>query len=142
MWNRRLLVSARALALVLAVFAVFAAADASADDPVPAGAVAFFSTASCPSGWAPFEDGAGRLILATSDGSKVLVKVGRPLANMEDRTHKHAYTTQVDVDDKSISASHCCNNKAAEAKKYDVKGNTGEATTGLPFIQLVICEKQ
>lgn len=131
---------ARALGAVLLCAAPAAY---SADTDAPTGTVAFFNLTACPSGWKVADYATGRLVVATTDGAKLRVQLGTPLGNQEDRTHTHTYATSVNVDNKSISgANSCCNTQAASATSYPVKGTTQESTTGLPFIQLTICEKQ
>lgn len=132
------------LPLVAGLVALLAPAGPSfAATDVPTGTVAFFDLAACPAGWTTASYATGRLIVATTDGAKLRVQVGTPLANQENRTHTHTYATTVSVDDKSISgADSCCNSQAAHATTYDVKGTTQAAATGLPFIQLTVCEKQ
>ena len=109
---------------------------------VPAGTVAFFATAACPSGWAPAKYAAGRLVVATTHGVNLRRQVGTALKNAEDRAHAHAFETKVSINFKEIAgAESCCNGRAAKAGTYTTKGETGEASSGLPFVQLVICEK-
>lgn len=133
----------RSAALLQAALALAPAAAAAADPDVPKGAVALFNLASCPAGWTPAAYAAGRLLLATTDGARIGIQTGTPLGNAEDRKHDHSFTASVKVNSKSIAgADSCCNGSAAEAKTYDFSGKTDAATTSLPFIQLVICEKQ
>ena len=109
----------------------------------PKGTVAFFNLAACPVGWNPARYAAGRLVLATSVGSSTPVQVGTALGGQEDRRHKHEYATTVSVGSRSIAAaSSCCNDSATKAGSYAVSGTTEEATSGLPFVQLVVCEKE
>ncbi len=133
------------LASAALAVALFGAAPKAHGDIVdaPTGTVAFFNLTACPSGWKVADYATGRLVVATTDGAKLRVQFGTPLSNQEDRTHSHTYSTNVSVDYKSISgANSCCNTQAASATSYPVNGTTSAASTGLPFIQLVICEKQ
>lgn len=133
----------RSTALLLTALALAPAAASAADPDVPKGAVALFNLASCPSGWTPAAYAAGRLLLVTTDGARVGIKTGDPLGNADDRKHEHPYSASVTVNHKRISgADSCCNGSAAEAKSYSFTGKTDAATTSLPFIQLVVCEKQ
>lgn len=114
----------------------------AADDGIPKGTVAFFSSGACPANWAVASNVTGRLVVATVDGTKVGVAVGTPLANGEARTHQHGYATSVALKSKEISAgSGCCNKQGALVRSYPVTGTTGAAATNLPLVQLVVCEK-
>jgi hypothetical protein len=115
---------------------------AAAQDGSPAKMVTFFNAATCPSGWTPAALASGRLVLASTDPAKVGVNVNAPLGNLEDRVHKHGYAGTVTLNYKSISAADsCCNPSAAHARENPFSGTTNNATSGLPFVQLVICER-
>lgn len=119
------------------------AGDADTAD-VPPGTVAFFGVADsrCPAGWSILQDGSGRLLVGVTAPDSVGQLVGKPLADQEDRTHQHAYSASVDLPYKSISAADGPNRQGAAAKKYDAQGQTDPATSGLPFVQLALCEKR
>jgi hypothetical protein len=104
--------------------------------------VTFFNAAACPPGWNPVSVASGRLLLASTDPAKVGVNVNPPLGNLEDRTHKHGYSGTVALNYKSISAGDsCCNPSAAHARDNPFSGTTGNAPSGLPFVQLLVCER-
>ena len=131
----------------LALVAVLRLPHATAGDPdttdVPPGTVAFFGSADsrCPRGWRSLSDGAGRLLVAVTAADSVGKTVGKPLADQEDRTHQHAYSASVDLPHKSISAADGPNRQGAAAKKYESQGQSEPAPSGLPFVQLALCEK-
>lgn len=111
------------------------------DDGIPAGAVAFFLTSgACPTGWSAAPSAEGRLLIGTQAGKDVGVQVGAALMPEEDRVHVHSYYTQVSLPYKSISAADGGNNQAAAAGTLSIPALTAPAATGLPFIQLVVCE--
>lgn len=112
-----------------------------ADDGVPSGTVAFFSTGVCPSGWTPAIDVQGRLVVGAPGDGTVGVKVGDPLGDQEDRAHQHAYTGSVQPAFKSVSAADGSNQSGAQAQDYTVTGSTETQVSGLPFVQVQACAK-
>src|SRR5690606_16241284 len=56
---------------------------------VPLGAVAFFQGASCPEGWAVYDDAAGRALVGTDDPSKVGDMVGTAITELGAPSHTH-----------------------------------------------------
>lgn len=118
------------------------AGDADTAD-VPPGTVAFFGSpdSRCPSGWRILPDGSGRLLIGVTAPDAVGGTVGKPLADQEDRTHVHAYSATVELPYKSISAADGPNRQGAAAQKYTTQGQSEPATSGLPLVQLTLCEK-
>jgi hypothetical protein len=116
-------------------------AAAAAADGAPATMVAYFAGDACPAGWQPADDARGRLIVGVLAPADVGVTVGTPLGDQEDRAHEHAWLATLSVPAKNISAADGGNQQGARAQSYDVGGMTGPATTGLPFAQLLVCEK-
>jgi hypothetical protein len=110
---------------------------------VPSGAVAFFARqdGSCPVGFRPAQETAGRLVVGVSGGDAVGKLVGTPLTNQEDRTHVHGFSAAIELPYKSISAANGGNDQGAAAKKYMDSGTSEPAPSGLPFIQLIACVK-
>jgi|SRR5579883_238565 len=134
---------ARGLALAaLAALLPAPAAGDSGGDGLPAGMVAFVDGGGCPTGWSVAGYASGRLVVGVTFGDQVGVTIGTPLADQEDRTHAHGYTAMVDLPYKSISAADGSNDQGAAAMTYSWSDAVTPATTGLPFIQLAICEKQ
>lgn len=111
---------------------------------VPVGTVAFFGRAdgTCPAGWRAADQAQGRLLVGTTTAADVGKVVGTPLSDQEDRTHTHAFSATVDVPYKSISAADGPNRQGAASKKYMASGPSKPAPSGLPFVQLTVCEKQ
>jgi hypothetical protein len=114
------------------------------DTEVWKGTVAFFLGRTCPAGWAQPDYAKGRLILATTNNAAVRIQNSQPpLADKEDRKHTHPYTTEFKIEHKSICAAcRCCTSQGAHAGLYQANGFMNEASTGLPFIQYLVCEKQ
>ncbi len=118
------------------------AGDADTAD-VPPGIVAFFGTADsrCPGGYRVPLEASGRLIVGVTAADAVGKAVGKALADQEDRTHVHAFSGKVELPYKSISGADGPNGQGAAAKTYADSGSTGPASSGLPFVQLTVCEK-
>lgn len=132
------------IALSAALLSGSASGEDPANDGVAPGTVAFFDsdTGACPAGWAPSQLVMGRLVVGVVDEASVGHVVGKPLADQEDRAHSHAFTTSVDLPYKSVSAADGPNEQGAAAQTYEVTGSTEPSPSGLPFIQLLACEKQ
>ncbi len=56
---------------------------------MPAGAVAFFSSAACPPGWAPLETARGRVLVALPSGGQLGGSQGTPLGDLAAPDHSH-----------------------------------------------------
>lgn len=57
---------------------------------VPAGTIAFFATAACPTGWSAYSAANGRYVVAAPSGGTVGGTVGAtPMDDLEDRAHSH-----------------------------------------------------
>ena len=113
------------------------------DDGIPAGTVAFFAGSSCPAGWTRPDYAKGRMVVAVVDGSTVGTTVGTPLGDQEDRVHRHSYSVSLPLPPKGITASsNSSDTRGAQAGTYTGTAQTEPATSGLPFVQLLACEKQ
>jgi hypothetical protein len=110
-------------------------------DGAPKGAVAFFAGTSCPPGWVAAADAQGRLLAGVTEGKDVGVTVGEPLADSEDRTHNHAWSGDVTLAYKSVSAADGPNQSGAAAQAYTITGVTEPAVSGLGFAQVLVCER-
>lgn len=132
------------LALGLAVRPQPATAGDADTADVPPGIVAFFGQADsrCPAGFRVPQEASGRLLVGVTAADAVGKSVGKPLADQEDRTHVHAFTTRAELPYKSISAADGPNSQGAAAKTYSDSSATAPAPSGLPFVQLTVCEKQ
>ncbi len=127
---------------------VDAGSDADADetphygDGLPTHAVAWFSTQACPLGWTAVDEAAGRTILPTPTGGTLGATLGAPLRTGERRTHGHAAKTKVDVPAQSFAAiGGSGNDGLASAGSLDVDVPLDPASSELPYVQLLACEK-
>ena len=131
------------MALAVLVFIPARAEGDGGDDNVPSGTIVYMSGAggACPPGWVPATLLTGRLAVGVSDGQRGNKKVGAPLADMEDRPHQHAFSTMVKLPPRNIAGANGGNLSAAADGTYAAMGTTTSSTAGLPFIQLLACEK-
>ena len=120
-------------------------ADLPAGDGVPSGTVAFFSlddpAGGCPPGWARADAVAGRLVVGVTAAEDVGVAIGVPLADQEDRTHLHPYAAEVTLPSRNIAGANGGNGQGAGSGEHGVAADTDAGTSGLPFVQLLVCEK-
>ena len=108
---------------------------------VPDGAVAYHTGTTCPAGWQPLTDAQGRFLVGRTDGTQVGVTVGTPLAQGEDRTHTHSFSTSVDVGATGVAGlSGCCTDVGA-AGTQPVSGATNAGQAGPPRIAQLACER-
>lgn len=115
---------------------------ASGPDALPTGAISYFRSAACPAGWAPYEPARGRFVVATIGASTTGALTGAPLASGEDRTHVHGFSLSFELKSHSfVTASGAGNGGVARASSVAVSGSTGPASTGLPYVQLLVCKK-
>ena len=142
------LVAAAALALMLVAARRADAEDAgvlgAVEDGVPRTTVAFFTSVAdaCPAGWVKAGYASGRLVVGVTKGERVMRTVGSPLADQEDRPHRHSFNGTALLKNKKIIAADGGDIDGAKAMSYPVPGETAMAPSGLPFVQLVACEKQ
>lgn len=115
---------------------------ASAAEPVlPAKMIFFIDGTSCPEGSVAATDAAGRMMLVTANVGDVGKTYGTPLKDQEDRTHTHSGTMAVSLPSHHISgASGCCNDQGTRNGSHSASVTSGAATSGLPFIQLLVCQ--
>lgn len=111
-------------------------------DALPAGAISFFNRAACPTGWTPFAEAAGRVLLPTVGADAPLVTVGEPLADAEERMHGHGVSAEVDLNSVSYAGvAGEANHGVAQAQKVSIAGAAEKASSGLPYVQLLVCKK-
>ena len=117
--------------------------DTFTDDGVPSGTVAFFNDrATCPTGWVPANETAGRLVVAVTEPTAVGQLVGRPLTDRENRTHTHTVTGMVALMPRNIAGAAGGNTQGARSGEYRVTGDASAAPSGLPFVQVRACAKR
>lgn len=125
------------------------ASDATADavvtgpgDAFPTGAISYFRGGACPSGWAPYEPSRGRFVVATIGATKTGAVSGAPLSSGEDRVHAHAFTLSFAVKGLSfVAVSGGSNGGVGKESAVTITGTTDPASTGLPYVQLLVCKK-
>ncbi len=111
-------------------------------DSLPTGAIFFFSAASCPDGWVPFDDGAGRVAVPTTGGAAGGAVRGVPLRSGEDRTHTHHLSASFTLGDVSyVGVVGGANMGVGAAGAVSFSTTTEPASTGLPYVQLLVCRK-
>ncbi len=127
---------------------------------VPAGAVMFFSLATCPAGWSPLADAEGRYLVGLNAGGTLAGMGGTALGDLEDRpVGRHSHTINdpghvhaVPRDNDTVPDGGAGATAAEDVNDYPV--NTGSAVTGItinnagtvagtnaPYLQLLVCVK-
>ncbi len=113
----------------------------AADQTLPSKMIFFVDGTSCPSGSTAATDAAGRMLLVTTNVGDVGKTYGTPLKDQEDRTHTHSGTMNVDLPSHHISAASGGGNGQGTAKgNHSTSVTSGNGTSGLPFIQLLVCQ--
>lgn len=111
-------------------------------DAMPPGAIAFFKTPLCPNGWFPYGPAAGRALLPTMGPGAVGDVQGEPLGDGEDRRHDHKITARLEP--RSVSFAGVAgeaNHGVASAAAVSAVGAADPASSGLPYLQLLVCQK-
>jgi hypothetical protein len=108
---------------------------------MPKNMIFFVPGATCPSGTIRAADANGRLLLVANDPGAVGRTYGAPLRDKEDRTHHHSATVSATLPSHHIAgASSCCNSQATSQGAHSATFDTQDATSGLPFAQLLVCK--
>ncbi|MCB1718671.1 MAG: hypothetical protein KDK05_26345 [Candidatus Competibacteraceae bacterium] len=127
------------MALVGGLLAPLGVSTALAQD-LPSGMIFFVATETCPSGSSAAQDAAGRVIIATTNTAEIGKTYGTPMKDQQDNTHTHSGSMTVNLPEHHIAgASSCCNGQATTKGNHTATITSGEATTNLPFIQLLVC---
>ena len=106
---------------------------------IPSGFATFFMSDGCPEDWQPVTDAQGRLIVSVASGASAGVMINTPLSDQEDRVHDHSWASTINLPTRSVSAIGCCDDESARSGSYVVSGTTTSATSGYPFVQLLLC---
>lgn len=114
--------------------------DCVANDPFPTGTLAFFDRASCPSGWSLASAVTGRTPVA-GPPERVGETLGDPLSSGEDRRHTHAFTGTATTSEVSFAGIVGGGNGLSETATFQLTGTDESASAGLPYLQLLACEK-
>jgi hypothetical protein len=110
---------------------------------IPSGVLIFTAGLDCPSGWSQPAATQGRFMVGLPPGgSPLAIFGGDPLAPHEDRTHAHSFSDSFTPDSKSLSQApwwKAWGYGHSGAQTYS--GESGTASTGLPYMQILQCEK-
>lgn len=129
-------------AAVLALVAGPAAAQTG--DALPTGTISFFNLAACPVGWSaePLAQADGRLLLPLPPTGENGGVAGAPLTNGQDPAHTHGFSSSIDLSGvEYMGAAGCCNDSVSNDNKKSFSGTTAPSSTGLPYVQLLVCRK-
>jgi hypothetical protein len=108
---------------------------------MPKNMIFFVPGGECPKGTSRAADANGRMLLVANDPGAVGRTYQTALRDKEDRKNHAAAHVSVDLREHSISgASSCCNDQATAKGKHSADFNTGDATSNLPFVQLLACK--
>lgn len=110
-------------------------------DALPQGAISFFNRKDCPLGWTPFAMGAGRAVVPGA-ATDVGITAGEPLSDGEDRLHDHSVNATLSlssVDYAGIAGE--ANHGVARAGTVPLTTKVDKVSSGLPYVQLLICKK-
>jgi hypothetical protein len=112
-------------------------------DPLPSGVVSFFGALFCPTGWTQTLTTAGRFLVGLPQGGAPGSAFGGdPLLPMEDRTHTHSFNGSVSTSSAGVGlASGCCAEGYGLNGSYKYSGTSGASSSGLPYVQLLQCQK-
>lgn len=109
-------------------------------DPFPVGTVAFFDRSSCPPGWALAPSLVGRTPIAS--GAETVGQIrGEPLLSGEDRRHTHTFAGDATAAAVSFAGVVGGGNGLAAAGTLSVTAVDTGASSNLPYLQLLPCEK-
>ncbi len=133
----------RAVALTAAGLVGAAGAQAQgSDDALPTGTISFFNLVQCPSGWSPLTlaDGRATVPLVTGAGNGGVA--GAALGSGQDPSHSHTFASSISLSEvEFVGIAGCCNKNLAEDGRQDFSGTSAGSSTGLPYVQLLICMK-
>jgi hypothetical protein len=130
--------------LVLLVCGLSVAAAAADEGALPAGAIAFFNTPTCPAGWTALDLAQGRFVVPLMAGGGNGATLNPPLKPGEDRRHQHHYSTNFktqDVHYAGVKEFLGYRKDVAKHGTVTIEGTTTKASTHLPYVQLLICQK-
>lgn len=112
-------------------------------DTIPPGLLMYFGVSTCPQGWSEALTHEGRFLVSLPPGGSAGASFGgESLGDLEDRTHTHAFSGNVSTSSQQIAgASGCCADGYAKNGTYGYSGTTDSGSSGLPYIQFLVCEK-
>ncbi|MGE0274664.1 MAG: hypothetical protein AB7G68_19310 [Nitrospiraceae bacterium] len=95
----------------------------------------------CPNNWTEAAYAQGRLILGTTDGSKIQKLAGTPASDAQAPQHAHAFTVTGTIAAGPNSSIPGGSTPRAAGGEVNSSGTTQEAFPPLPFIQFLVCEQ-
>ena len=110
----------------------------------PSGALIFFAGLDCPSasGWSQPGDTQGRFLLGVpAGGAPGALFGGLPLKPGENRPHSHAFSGSVSTVAQGILEFIGGAKGYGKNDTYDYSGTTGATGAGLPYMQILQCQK-
>lgn len=111
-------------------------------DAIPITAVSYFQGTTCPKGWAAHDTVAGRVAVPTVGAALGGATAGTPLASGEDRTHTHSHGASFTLPAFSYAGiAGEANHGVAAAGTVTASAPVDAASTGLPYVQLLVCKK-
>ena len=144
-----------AIVVVIAAVSVFAYGTSnpvvfghSAGEIGLSGAVMFFNSITCPTGWTEFTDARGRSLVGLNSGGTLDLKVGTALSNGEDRhvgSHQHTYVVtlqEVDVNNDGTGIGVLAGTALSPETHTSTTSTQGQVGgTNAPYVQLLACQK-
>jgi hypothetical protein len=108
---------------------------------MPKDMIFFVPGNTCPSGTSRAGNANGRMLLVANDAGAVGRTYETALRDKEDRKNRAKARVSVDLRSHSISGgSDCCNSQSTGKGVHSATFDTGEATSNLPFVQLLACK--
>ena len=132
------------IALASAIGVVSGAAAPAPAQGLPQHMVAYMAApgqTQCPDDWTEAAYAQGRLILGTTDGTKIQKLAGTPASDAEPPQHVHAFTVTGTVVSTSNAAVPSGNTARAAGGEATSTGTTQGTPVALPFIQFLVCEQ-
>jgi hypothetical protein len=112
-------------------------------DALPIGAISLFNRKSCPSGWDPLVGAEGRTLVPTVGNQAPGASYGKPLDDGEDRQHTHNMPVTVNLPSVNYAGiAGEANHGVARAGNIPLTVTGSKAGLGLPYVQLLVCQKQ
>lgn len=116
---------------------------AAGGDSLPTGAISLFNRRSCPAGWEPLQAAAGRTLVPTLADSAPGNTAGEPLMDGEERAHTHPMPAMLNLPSVNYAGIVGeANHGVAKAGSMPMMVTGTPARAGLPYVQLLVCQKQ
>lgn len=97
----------------------------------------------CPAGWTASVGYTGRILMPGFGEGGAVSNSAPPLTSGEDRKHTHVYATSFETTPVAFAGiAGCCNRQPAGQGTVAVAGTSSEASTGLPYLQMLTCTNE